>query len=210
MSARFEGAAAPGPGFKPAAAAVPESATNRLRFISRILSRAAPRPQRASGSDVVRNREARAITAIAVAQQVIRFRIADHLLGGGIEIQRAAEPVRDIRQMDERRRNVALFGWSALVLLLAAANAVNKVGEVALFAVAARSWLFSFAQIGLIRLVFVNRQIALRPIINVADRAWLARCRPQGVFLRRRLHIRAQPSRRKAALAERSNRGLVI
>jgi hypothetical protein len=51
--------------------------------------------------DAFRNGEAGPIAAILIAQQPVGFRVANHLLGGGIEIERASQPVRHIGEVHQ-------------------------------------------------------------------------------------------------------------
>src|SRR5215469_3046989 len=159
---------------------------------------------------VLRDREAGAISAIGVAQQMIRFLIADNLLGLRIEIQRAAEPVRHVGQMHQGCRNMAFLYRRAKLVLVPASHAVDEVREMAFFAVAAGAGLFSLAEKAGVGLVLVDREISFRPVVDVADGSWFPRCRPERCTSRRRLRGCRQTGRRKTALAELTNLGLMI
>src|ERR1017187_7872950 len=120
------------------------------------------------------NLEAFAVAAVAIAEHTIGLRVVDDFFLRGVEVQRAAEAVRYVRQVHQGAGNVAFFNRRAEVFLLAAAHAIDEVGEVILLALAFRSGLVMVAQPGLVALVLLDGQISLGAVVEISDGAGLA------------------------------------
>src|SRR6266446_3786874 len=72
----------------------------------------------------------RAVSAVAVAQKVVGLVVADHLFGGGIELQRATQAIRNVGEVHQGARNMAFLDWGVEVFFLAAPHALNKIRPV--------------------------------------------------------------------------------
>src|SRR6266566_6051792 len=107
--------------------------------------------------------------AISAAQELVGLVVADHLFGRRIKIEHAAQDVRGVGQVDERAGDVTLLDGRAQVLFLAAANAVDEIGEVMLAAVAFGSGRHFLAHPGLVGVVAVHGHATFRPVEDVPD-----------------------------------------
>src|SRR5437660_1013922 len=74
--------------------------------------------------------------AIRATQHAVRFIVANHLLAGWVVVERPTEPVGNIGQMEEGTGDMCLLNRRMDVLCPAAANAIDKVGEVVAIALA--------------------------------------------------------------------------
>ena len=81
-------------------------------------------------SNLLGNDEWRAISAIAVAQEVIGFVIILYQLRLRIEIQGSSEPVRGIRQVHQPRGDVPLLDGRIEVFLFPADHAGNEICKI--------------------------------------------------------------------------------
>src|ERR1035438_2251303 len=68
--------------------------------------------------------------AVSALQEPSGFGVIDDFLLSRIEIDRAAEPVRSVGEMHQRRRKIAFFDGSVNVGSIAAAHAFDEVHEV--------------------------------------------------------------------------------
>ncbi len=75
------------------------------------------------------NPESLPVTAIGVTQQAVRLSIADDFFLHRIEVQRAAQTIRRVRQMHQRAGNVAFLDGRGDVLRLAVAQGFDEVRE---------------------------------------------------------------------------------
>src|SRR5712692_9776623 len=98
---------------------------------------------------------------ISAAQEPVSLVVADHLLGSRIEGERATQDVRGVGQVDQGAGDVTLLDRRAQILLLAAAHAVDEVGEVVLAAMPFGSWRHLLAEQGLVRVIAAHRHAAL-------------------------------------------------
>src|SRR5262249_16568265 len=120
--------------------------------------------------NAVRNFEAFAIAAVGLAQQAIGFVVADDLLGLGIEIERAAQAIRHVRKVDERRRDVAVFGGSIKVRGSAARRGVEEILEVGFLTLGAGAGMLLIAEPGFVFRIFLDGKVAFRTVEDVPDR----------------------------------------
>lgn len=107
--------------------------------------------------------------AILAREHAIRFRISRDAHGGGVEVQRAAQPVRDVGQVHQHARRVPLFDIGVQVRHLAAANGGDKILPVAAAFLALRTGLLLASQERFVRRIAVDRHVAFGAVEYVAD-----------------------------------------
>src|SRR5579871_1160727 len=110
---------------------------------------------------LLRNRESRPVSPIAVPQQLIGFVIADHLLGRRVEVQRPAQAVRDVGKVNQRRRDMAFFHRRGQIFPLTAAHAIDEVGEMVFRRAPTGARFALLAEPGFVRIVLLNSQVSL-------------------------------------------------
>jgi hypothetical protein len=89
-------------------------------------------------SDFFRHHERRPVASIAVAQEPLRFFIADHLLCVWIKIYRPAQAIGCIGEVHKRTRDVAFLNGSIQTSFVPADHAIDKILEVCQFRAAMR------------------------------------------------------------------------
>src|ERR1035437_6559683 len=68
--------------------------------------------------------------AVLALEHAIGFSVAGAGIAGGIEMQRAAQAIGNVRQVDQSRGDGAFFDGRVQVRVLAAAHGVDEVGPV--------------------------------------------------------------------------------
>ncbi len=69
----------------------------------------------------------RPIASIAIAQKSGCFFIADHFLCVRVEINGSSKPVRSIRQMHQRSRNMTLLNGRVQIRFVSAGHAIDEI-----------------------------------------------------------------------------------
>jgi hypothetical protein len=92
-------------------------------------SAAAARTRLQKASDFFRHHERRPVASIAVAQQPLRFFIADNLLRVWIEVYRSAQPIGRIREVYKRTRDVSFLNGGIQIRLVPAGYAIDEILE---------------------------------------------------------------------------------
>src|SRR5215813_1360127 len=107
--------------------------------------------------------------AALTPQHVIGGVILDDLLFRWVELDRTPDSIRNVGQMHQRRREMALLDVGVQVLALAAANSLDEVFPVAPAFAARWPRLLLLAKESLVGVVPLDRHVTFRAVEDVAD-----------------------------------------